>query len=235
MDNYLVYWNNPTIQITWPARQDPIAQATHGGQHCLFFDPAVPVNHIQPQQTLTQLCEQANLRLAESGRGQFVCDTSAHDWMANLVKINMMVANLQTNGCVKPMLLAYQGHLPYVPGTGDSRLKAMTRIPDMTRVPAFISTSIVHRHEFAHLVCVNSLDKFAEICGAKPGADFCFRLTEPSAAYGLDWYEYSSDRITLPSIDWCLTVLQRYLDCQSPHFVFDPGWFDQPMDWQAYF
>jgi hypothetical protein len=234
LDNYLVYWNNPTIQIAWPADRDPIAESSHGGRHCLFFDPAVPIVHVQPQQTLTQLCEQANLRLAQSGRSSFVADQSAHDWMANLVKINMMVANLQEKGCVKPMLLAYHGALPFVPGTGDSRLKAMTRISGMTRVPAFISTSSAYRQEFSHLVCVDSLEKFAEICGARPGTGFWFRLTDDKASYGLDWYEYSNELISLPSTDWCVTVLQRYIDLQSNDFAFDPAWFDQAQDWSAY-
>jgi hypothetical protein len=229
-----VYWNNPIIQITWPCDQDPILQSTHNGQHCLFFHPAVPLNTIQPQQTLQQLCDLANHRLDCCSRADFVQDHSAHDWMANIVKINLMVVNLLEFGCVKPVLLAFHGQLPFVPGTGDSRLKALTRIPSITTVPAFISTSVQYRAQFANLEIVDNIDKFAQHCDANAGNTFLFRLTDSSAAYGLDWYEYDCNKVFLPSIDWCIRALQRYLYSQASDFVFSESWFHQHIEWDQY-
>ena len=226
-----MYWNNPITKVNWPSSEDPVCQSLHGGTHCLFYDPATAIHSIQPQQTLVQLCDLANQRLQQTPRAEFFNDSLCHDWIANIVKINLMVASLQQFGCVKPMLLIYQDALPFVPATGDSRLKALTCVPEIQTVPTVVTTHISQAEKFKHLQSINCFADLAQICGVAPGTAFLFRLTDPTANYGLDWYEYEHN-VGVPSIDWCLQVLKHYLDQQSSSFEFSADWFKKSIKWQ---
>ena len=226
-----MYWNNPITKVNWPSSQDPVKQSLHSGTHCLFYDPATSIDRIQPQQTLPQLCDLANQRLDQVPRAEFFNDSLCHDWIANIVKINLMVSSLQQVGCAKPMLLIYQDALPFVPATGDSRLKALTCVPEIQTVPAVVTTRTSYAEKFQHLKSIKCFDDLAQICGVCAGTTFLFRLTDPLANYGLDWYEYEHD-VGVPSIDWCLQVLKRYLDQQSSSFEFSADWFKLPVKWK---
>jgi hypothetical protein len=229
-----MYWNNPTIQIRYPGSTDPILDSLHDGRHCLFFDPTFPIKQIQPLQTLDELCAMANAWLKQHPVSDLWHDLACQDWMANIVKINLMVNNITQIGCAKPMLLFYHGLMPVIPGTGDSRLKALSRISNMHHVPAFISTSAEFKHVFEHLVQVSTFDIFAQCCKIESDTTFSFRLTDNSASHGLDWYEYDSKIITLPDSIFCLRTLEKYLDQRSSNFEFCPQWFDTLVDWDAY-
>lgn len=226
-----MYWNNPITQVNWPSQLDPVQQSLHDGTHCLFYNPAMVIENIQPQQTLQQLCDLANQRLRQVSCTEFFNNTQHHDWIANIVKINLMVSSLQTMGCTKPMLLIYQNTLPFIPATGDSRLKALTCIPDIQTVPAVITTHVTQAEKFQHLQTITCFNDLAQICQVQHGTNFLFRLTDPLANYGLDWYEYEHE-VSVPSIDWCLQVLKCYLDQQSESFEFTPDWFGRNIDWQ---
>ena len=227
-----MYWNNPKIELTWPSERDPVKQSLHNGHHCLFYDGAVNIDHIQPQQTLEQLCAMANQRLQLVDKSLFTSDTTCHDWLANMVKINSMVQSIQQVGIVKPMLLIYSRELPFVPATGDSRLKALACLPHICTVPAIISTHKNNYKRFQHLRSLESFDDFANVCNATPGTNFVFRLTDFQADHGLDWYEYSHSTVSVPSIDWCLHVLKNYLDHQPSSFRFSKAWFSRATMWQ---
>jgi hypothetical protein len=143
-----------------------------------------------------------------------------------------MVASIQQVGIAKPFLLIYDHGLPFVPATGDSRLKALACLPNIRTVPAIISTHKDNYKKFQHLRSLASFDDFARACSATPGTNFVFRLTDPRAHYGLDWYEYSHSTVSVPSIDWCLHVLKNYLDHQPSSFRFSKAWFSRATMWQ---
>ena len=229
-----MYWNYPTIQQRWPSDQDPVQLSLHDGTHCLLYDPAVAVENIQPQQSLQELCNLANFRLMAVGASNFFNEPAFHDWMANLVKIHMMVPSLRQHGSVKPFLLSYPGRLPCIPQTGDSRLKALERLPIVKFVSAIITTKSQYRTHFPDLISIDTFDQLATICAVVPGTDFLFRPTDALAPYGLDWFEYSADTVSVPGINWCVTVLRNYIHSAPDDFSFAPNWFDQPIDWNQY-
>jgi hypothetical protein len=230
-----MYWNNPTINLTYPNKQDPVADSLHCGAHCIFYDPSVDKNSIHTNQCLQDLCNWANLGMAQHGWQSFVQDTNNHYDLANLVKLNLWVHDLLINGSIKPMLLQYVGQSKYQTGTGESRLRALERIPQMQTVAAFISTHQQYQSEFAHLESVTTFARFAEICQAESGQQFLFRLTNAGAPYGLDWYEYNSKKTAnvTPGQDYCVAVMNRYLQTH-PETYFSPAWFDSVIDWSNY-
>ena len=230
-----MYWNNPLIEIKWPSALDPITDSLHGGNHCLFYNPFQDKNKVQINQTLLDLCNWANNTIQSSGIHDFLKNTRNHDFAFNLVKINLWVDDLLKQGSIKPMLLHYVGQPLLKSATGESRLKALERIKSISTVSSFISTHCQYQKEFEHLESITNLNRFAEICQAKIGQTFLFRLTNDLALYGLDWYEYNSyatAQVT-PGHDYCITGLSNYLK-QHPNIIFTPEWFDTLVDWNLY-
>lgn len=232
-----MYWNNPLIKLVWPSDLDPIVDSLHGGNHCVFYDPTVNKHDIYNPQSLQDLCDWVNAGIVKHGWATFLLDPKNHYDLANLVKLNLWVHDLPIKGSVKPMLLTYTGgkyNSDFDSGTGASRLRAMERIPTMQTVTAFITTSSKFKSDFEHLEEIITFNRFAELCQAVPGQNFLFRLTEPSAPFGLDWYEYDSTLTAsvTPGEDMCLTTLDNYMQAH-PDTVFTPNWFESKIDWKC--
>lgn len=229
-----MYFNNPIVELHWPSACDPIVQSTHNGIHCLFYDPAVDKHRVRTHQSLQNLCDWANLLIKEQTVTKFLQDRHNHYNIANLVKLNIWVNDLKHQGIVKPMLLQYVGKEKFHSGNGESRLRAMERIPNITTAKAFISTHCRYRHLFEHLELVTDFDRFAELCEAEHNQQFLFRLTDAQAPYGIDWYEYDSCRTAkvTPGQDFCVEVLTNYLMIHP--VTFTPEWFDHLVEWDDY-
>jgi hypothetical protein len=229
-----MHWDNPLIEINWPSTLDPIIDSLHNGVHCLFYDPAFDQRQIQYRQKLQDLCDWANKSITTQGTTQFLSNSQNYYDIANLVKLNMWIADIQSQGIVKPMLVIYNG-IEYSVANGESRLRALECIPEVCSVRAFINTSNQYKNQFNHLEPVTTFDQFAQLCDAVNGQNFLFRLTDARAPYGLDWYEYDSQRTVLvtPGEEYCVGAVTAYLD-QHPDTVFTVDWFAQLVDWNQY-
>jgi hypothetical protein len=221
-----MYWNNPIVKIT------NLIQPSI--DHQLFYCNNFPINQIQPQQTLSQLCKMANYRLEYYPKNEFIKDINCRDFVSNIVKINLMVNTIKEFGCVKPMLLQYRGSMPMIAGTGDSRLKAIECILEITTVPAIISTHQKYSQVFSHYTAIHSIDQLRYICNVNLNTDFYVRFTDEFADYGIDWVEYSVDTVTVPDIEWCLIAMQNYINEQSYTFRFTIDWFKNLVNWKLY-
>jgi len=231
-----MYWNNPLEHVTYPSNSDIIFKATHHGQHCLFWNPTARYNNITTNQTLTDLCDWANNHIQQQGIANFLKDPKCFYDLANLVKLNMWIRDIRQQGIVKPWLIQDSNNGQLTLGTGESRLRCLERIPEIQTVPAFISTH-VSRSEYYHgLERVETFERFAELCAAEPGQQFLFRLTGADAPYGIDWYEYNSQRThsVTPGESDALAMIAGYFN-ENPDIVISPEWFDQPIDWSKYY
>lgn len=229
------YWNNPLLEATWPGNQDPIVQSQHNGSHCLFYNPAAKFDCVQTNQRLSDLCKWANNWLVTDGIDDFVSDQRNHYDIANLVKLNVWIDDIKKQGIIKPWMMLDQGDGTFLAGTGDSRLRCLERIPEITSVPAFISTTAARAHLYQELEEIVSFDRFAELCGAKHNQLFLFRLTDNTAPYGIYWYEYNSDltRNVTPSESQAVNQFYNYAK-QHPELRITPQWFDQLIPWAMY-
>jgi hypothetical protein len=230
-----MYWNNPTIELTLSNNRDPIQESLHNGNHCIFYNPVVDKNKIKSNQSLEDLCNWINQKINQQSISRFLSDIQNHYEIANLVKLNMWVDDLPRRGSIKPMLLHYIGNEKYETGTGESRLRALERVPSIQTVHAFISTHSRHLNQFAYLESITTFERLAELCQADIGQQFLFRLTDADAPYGLDWYEYNSSHTTqtTPGQDYCVSALANYLE-DYPDTVFTPEWFDTLINWDSY-
>lgn len=233
------YWNNPiktSIWPTdaWPSTNDVIVKSLHYGSHCLYHDPEFDHKKIVYKQKLRDLCDWINQSVDDVGVDSFLSDIQNHYDIANIVKLNMWIADIQNQGIVKPMLVTYDGNT-YSAANGESRLRCLEILPNITSVTAIITTSAIFKEQFAHLERVNTFDHFAKICHAVNGQEFLFRLTDYSAIHGLDWYEYNSQKTTnvTPGQDYCVAAVTAYLQ-KHPDTQFTPEWFANPVDWNQY-
>ena len=229
-----MYWNNPLISLTWPNDRDPVVESFHNGIHCLFYNANTKFDTVQTNQRLQDLCDWANAGLG-SGLHNFIGDSRNHYDIANLIKLNMWIADIRTQGIVKPWMMLDQGDGTYLAGTGDSRLRCLECIPEIVSVPAFVSTHRERAQLYAHLEPIVNFDRFAELCDAIPGQQFLFRLTDAAAPYGIYWYEYNSNRTISVTPDelWCVKIFGNYAK-QNPNLSITKDWFNQLKDWKTF-
>ena len=232
-----MYWNNPTIRTIYPLnlQPDPIIQSFHNGVHCIFYDPAVPKEHIRYQQSLQDICDWANGHIEKSGIDGFINNPNNHYDIANIVKLNMWIDDIRKQGIIKPMNIFYDGQEQYGINNGESRLRAVERISGLATMSAFICTRQEHASRFAHLEQVRDFEHFAHLCKAFDyGREqlFLFQLTDPEAPYGIFWYEYSSLKTAAvtPPEKFCVDTLHQYLQ-DHPDTKFTPEWFDDLKSW----
>lgn len=230
-----MYWNNPLIETRWPADIDPVVSSFHNGVHCLFYNPHASFENVKTQQTLTDLCNWANDWLSKVTVEEFVNHDQNHYDIANLVKLNLWIHDIRSQGIVKPWLMLDQGDGSFLAGTGDSRLRCLERIPEIKTVPAFVSTTTERKHLYQSLEEVKTFDQFARICSARMHKPFLFRLTDEHAPYGMYWYEYDSDltRHVTPSQSQAVNQFYQYAKLH-PGLLITPEWFDQQIPWDMY-
>ena len=228
------YWRNPEIHITQGKNfEDPIAKSLHDGTHCLFYNPCVEIHKI-PYQKLEKICTWANTAIQEYGVDNFCqIERNWHD-MANIVRLNMWTEDIKKQGIVKPLLLTYNGR-GYGINTGESRLRCVESIPTITTARAFISTHCDHASHFHNLDQITCFDDFALACGTHIGTEYQFKCTDPTAPYGLEWYEYSSEKPIAGMIaeSKLVEMCQNYILSHNG-IVFTKEWFAIPVDWSAY-
>jgi hypothetical protein len=189
---------------------------------------------VQTNQRLQDLCDWTTAGMGD-GLQNFISDTRNHYDIANLVKLNMWIADIKIQGIVKPWMMLDQGNGTFLAGTGDSRMKCLECIPEITHVPAFVSTRRDRAQLYSHLESITSFDRFAELCGAAPGQEFLFRLTDATAPYGMYWYEYNTERTrsVTPGESWCVNTFANYAH-QHPDLNINKLWFDTLIAWADY-
>jgi hypothetical protein len=229
------YWKSSKKTYVWPCADDPIIDSMHNGSHCLFYNPRINKHTVTYKQSLQDLCGWINTSLDHDGIDRFLDNPLSWYDAANVLKLNMWVDSIRTQGIVKPMMLYYNGGAKFGINNGESRLRACTCIPSINRLHGFISTSTQYRDKFSHLEEVTSFDQFAWLCKADNPQEFMFTLTDPTAPYGIFWYEFNSaktDTVT-PNESNCITTLRNYLN-RHPDTVFTIDWFNNLVDWKEY-
>jgi len=230
------YLNNPikiytNTVLPYDLDCDPIVHSSHRGEHCLFFQPMLPKTVLKYQKKLTDLCDWANNRTSD-----FTEQPENFYDIANLVKLNLWVTDIQTQGIIKPLLLAYTGKdQPYLINNGESRLRCLEIISEVKFVDCFITTHKRHADQFRALPQIENFKQFAEICQAEIGQQFQFRFTDRDAPYGIDWYETNSQKTgkVMPSEELCVQAIKNYLKAH-PSTVFSTEWFSKLVDWNLY-
>jgi len=228
------YWNNPIKKYKWPCAEDPVVESFHNGQHCLFYNPAIPIAEIKYNTPLIQYIKWANDAVHNIG----IDNTSDQTQLSKILKINLLVEHIQAHGIVKPILVYYTGS-KFVTLTGDGKLRALECLPNLTTtVPVFITTATCYKdrlEESTGMMPIRTFNEFAGVFDAKIGQQFLFTLTDSNAPYGMYWYEYASPLTAnvTPDVDDSIKMLKSYF---SKHLntQLSVDWFTTPIDWSQY-
>lgn len=186
----------------------------------LYHDHAVKIQHIDLLDHLDDIIDRANRWL----HGTVELDQNAQ---ARLVNINRFADSIQRRGSCKPMILNWSGELPYEAGTGGTRMLAIEVVPEITTVPAFItSLSRLPLEE------VSNLSQFKQLCQCSEG-DVYIKL---SNRVGIEWFEAPSQDpdLIVYSDDETAKALGNYIK-QNLMNQFTKDWFATPIDWSRYF
>jgi len=186
----------------------------------LYYDPAVNIQHIRLLDHLDDIINAANRWLTQSAD----LDLNAQ---ARLVNINRFADSIRRRGSCKPMILNWPGELPYEAGNGGTRMLAIEVLPEITTVPAFI-TSLTKQN----LEEVSNLEQFKRLCQC-PEGDVYIKL---SNTVGIEWFEAPSqdpDLIVYSDADTA-QALHNYIKHHSMN-QFTRSWFATPIDWSRYF
>jgi len=192
----------------------------------------VPKEIIRYQQSLQDICNWANEQIKYHGIDGFFADPLNRYEIANIVKLNMWIDDIRKQGIVKPMNLFYDGQVKYGINNGESRLRAVERINNLSSMSAFICTHTKYSQRFAHLEKVQDFEHFAKLCQAVDQQEFLFQLTDSQAPYGIFWYEYNSQltAAVTPGEEYCVNALKDYLKNRKD-FYFTTDWFDDLKSW----
>lgn len=230
-----VYDRNPAVSAVWPSDIDIFQIHTNSTTHCMFWNPAFEFRQCSTLYQLQDFCNNIN-KLRQELSDSMIFDLGKYNYdLSNVVKFNIWINQLRTQGNIKPWLVIDEGNGHLIAGTGDSRLKCLERLPHINTVCAIITTHISQQHRYQHLTPVTTFDEFAARCGANHGEQFLFRFTAHDAAYGIRWYEHANPltRDTTPGDDFTLSALRGYL-AHHPKVRFTPEWFDTLVDWHSY-
>ena len=234
------YWKNgiktyTQTVLSYPKDTDPIVAASHNDTHCLFYDPGVHKARIRYSQSLQDICDWINLIVKENGIDHLIGEPTHWYDVANVVKLNMWVEDIKHQGIVKPMRLYYDGQDQFGINNGESRLRALTCLPDILHLESFISTHVKYADNFKHLPLIENFEQFCEICRSPIGTEYLFTTTDQDAPYGIFWYEYNSQKTApvTPGEQTCRKTLSNYLK-QNSNTVFTIDWFNNPVDWTLY-
>ena len=171
------YWKNgiktyTQTELAHSKDKDPIVAASHNGTHCLFYDPAVHKARIRYTQSLQDICDWINKRLKIDGIDKFINKPGNWYDIANVVKLNMWVEDIKRQGIIKPMMLYYDGQEQFGINNGESRLRALTCLPDIVELESFISTHVKYADNFKHLPFIENFEQFCEICRSPIGTEY---------------------------------------------------------------
>lgn len=215
---------------------DAVRIATEQGRQQIIFCNKVPVSHITPFYTLDEFVLMINQdNLLPCGGKVFTQQDSMSPTVdpAQIVKINQLYHSIKDQNIVKPMLLDFSsGKLR--PNTGDSRMRALSLLPHIQYVPAFITCNQDQTMPFDGTK-ITDFDSFANAVGASNNTSFWFEFSQD---HKLIRYEVNlKTNITCAGqqfAEWCKMVLANYIAKQDKNFLISREWFTKDINWDQY-
>lgn len=215
---------------------DAIRFTIERGRQQLIFCNNVPVSHITPFYTLDEFVLMINQdNLLPCGKKVFIQQDNTTPTVdpAQIVKINQLYHSIKDQNIVKPMLLdVSSGKLR--PSTGDSRMRALSLLPHIQHVPAFI---ICNQDQTVPLsgTKITDFDSFANAAGVPNNTNFWFNFDQD---HKIIWYEVDlKTNITCAGqqfAEWCKMVFANYIIKQDKNFLISREWFTEDIDWDQY-
>jgi len=189
----------------------------------LLYNPSVSIKVIQPIMTVDQLLSIANGALHSSSLSEY-----QQDALANLVRLNWMIEDLQHNIIQKPLLLSSE--LTVV--TGDTRLMAASFHPKIITVPALLTVkNNISMPEWITVINADHLGKLLNI-----DLKNIILNNQDWTKQQLTWIEFAYPHTSnhMHNEKQRLDMVYRYLEKQPHDFQFTREWLQTPVDWSKW-
>jgi hypothetical protein len=189
----------------------------------LLYNPSVFIKVIQPIMTVDQLLSIANNALHSNSLSEY-----QQDALANLVRLNWMIQDLQHNTIQKPLLLSSGLTVE----TGDTRLMAASFNPRITTVPALLTVKTnISMPEWITVINAEHLGKLLNIDPKN-----IMLNNQDWTKQQLSWIEfaYPHTQNHMHDEQQRVRMISNYLSKQSKEFVFTREWLQTPIDWSKW-
>lgn len=215
---------------------DAVKIATQQARQKIIFLDKFPVSHISPFYTLDEFVLMINQdNLLPCGRKIFMDHDDSKPTVdpAQIVKINQLYHSIKDQHVVKPMLLDFSSG-KFRPNTGDSRMRALSLLPHIQHVPAFITCNSDQIVPF-NGVEITDFNSFAKAANVPTNTNFWFTLDDHNK---IIWYEVDLKTNIACSgqqfASWCKIVFSNYINNQDDNFLISREWFTEDIDWDQY-
>ena len=189
----------------------------------LLYNPSVSIKVIQPIMTVDQLISIANGAVHSGSLSEY-----QQDALANLVRLNWMIEDLQHNIIQKPLLLSSE--LTVV--TGDTRLMAASFHPRITTVPALLT--VENNISMPEWITVINTDHLGKLLNIDPKN--IMLNNQDWTKQQLSWIEFAYPHTSNHMHDESqrLGIMHRYIEKQPQDFLFTRKWLQTPIDWSKW-
>ena len=210
-------------------------QQALGDQYCMFFCPDYYANKLTPVQTLVKSVSFVNQTLREQGRQLSKWDVGQQDEIARLMWVNWIYQRL----CVEPIrkpILVHLDNTDLVIDCGDTRVMALTAWDPQATVPVLVSCDRPQADVFAEWHQITCDQDLIDVLKFDPaGTSIYLSATLPGTHHAVNWLEIGDQSTShhLHNVSQRLSMMQEFLNTQTPDFEFDLTWPKQKVNWHA--
>lgn len=212
-----------------------IIQQVLGDQYAMFYHSGIDSSQLVPCQTLSQCIHSVNQALDTHGRDLGTWPGWLRDRIAKLVRAHVIYQRLPIESIRKPILV-HRAHDQFIVDCGDTRLIALTQLPQSVTVSVLLTCRINATDQYQHWTRIHNVEDLGACTGlalnSKPD-QIKVTKTLPDCDYALCWIEFGdySTSHHLHDPQQRLNMMQHYLDQQSEDFQFNNSWLLKEINW----
>ena len=210
-----------------------IIQQVLGDQYAMFHYNGIDSSQLVPYQTLSQYIQSVNQALELHGRYFNTWPTWLRDRMAKLVRAHVIYQRLPIEPIRKPILV-HQKDNQFIVDCGDTRLMALSQLPNPTLVSVLLTCRVSAVHQYQHWTRIHNVADLSACTGLVLNSNRVkATTTSPDLDYALTWIELGdySTAHHLHDPQQRLSMMQQYLDQQPQNFQFGEDWLLKEINW----
>jgi hypothetical protein len=204
-------------------------------RYCMFLTTDYRVDQLLPVQTLAKSVSFVNQTLAAQGPQLSKWDVGQQNEIARLVRVNWIYQRL----CVEPIrkpILVHMVNNDLVVDCGDTRVIALTALDPQATVSVLVTCLTACAHNFSDWIPIKHNQDLIDTLQFDPNNTvIVYRTTSTDADYAVEWLEIGDQSTShhLHNVSQRVSMMQHFLNTQSPDFEFDLTWPKQKVDWHA--
>ena len=199
----------------------------------MFYHGGINSDQLIPLQTLSQCIANANQGLNIHGRDLNNWPDQYATKLSKLVRAHVIYHRLAIEPIRKPILV-HQKDNQLIVDCGDTRLMALSQLPNPTLVSVILTCRVDVIHQYQSWTQIHNVQDLSDCTGFNLNSDKVkTSKAEPNADYALCWLEFG-DYSTIHHLhdpNQRLNMMQQYLDQRPDNFQFDKDWLLKEINW----